>query len=140
MFTLNLVTPEKKLVTGVEIEEVIVPAYRGQLEILPGHAPLMTTLDVGLLKYRAKGSTTFETIVVSWGYCQVNGDGVIVLAEVADSLEELNRERSEADLKKAQAELLGPILEPDQIHELQGKVKQAQARLAALGVGDHTTH
>ena len=54
MFTLNLVTPEKKLVTDLEVEEVIVPGFKGQLDILPGHAPLMTTLGTGVLRYRAR--------------------------------------------------------------------------------------
>jgi F-type H+-transporting ATPase subunit epsilon len=140
MFTLNLVTPEKKLVTDLEVDEVIVPAFRGQLDILPGHAPLMTTLEVGLLMYKAKGASTHETVVVAWGYAQINKDGVIILAETAESVEEINKERAAAALKKAQAELLAPILEPDQIHELQSKVAKAQARLQAVGVHNDTTH
>src|SRR5687768_14388596 len=110
MFILNLVTPEKKLVTDLEIDEVIVPAFRGQLDILPGHAPLMTTLGTGLLKYRAKGATGFESVVVSWGYCEVHPQGVVVLAEIAESLEEIDRARAEEALKKAQAALVDPLL------------------------------
>jgi F-type H+-transporting ATPase subunit epsilon len=133
MFVLNLVTPEKKLLTDAEVEEVIVPAYKGQLDILPGHAPLMSTLGTGVLKYRLKGAADYEKVVVSWGYLQVNFQGVTVLAEIAESLEELDRARSEAALKKAQTQLMEPILEPDQIHKLQNKVARAQARLEALG-------
>lgn len=133
MFTLNLVTPEKKLVTDLEIAEVIVPGFKGQLDILPGHAPLMTTLGTGVLKYRAAGATTFETVVVSWGYCEVHPEGVIVLAEVAESLAEIDRARAEAALKKAQAALVDPLLEADQMEMLHRKVERNQARLAALG-------
>ena len=92
MFLLNLVTPEKRLVTELEVEEVRVPGYRGHLDILPGHSPLMTTLSTGVLKYRAKGSDKLETVVVSWGYCEVNPFGVTVLAETAESLAEIDRE------------------------------------------------
>lgn len=133
MFVLNLVTPEKKVLTDAEVEEVIVPAYKGQLDILPGHAPLMSTLGTGVLKYRLKGSADYEKVAVSWGYLEVNFKGVTVLAETAESLEEIDRARSEAALKKAQTQLMEPILEPDQIHELQVKVARAQARLEALG-------
>lgn len=139
MFVLNLVTPEKKVLTDTEIEEVIVPAYKGQLDILPGHAPLMSTLSTGVLKYRLKGSTTFEKVVVSWGYLEVNQHGVTVLAETAESLEEIDRARSEAALKKAQTQLMEPILEADQVQKLQNKIARAQARLEALG-GNDTTH
>ncbi len=133
MFVLNLVTPEKKVLTDTEIEEVIVPAHRGQLDILPGHAPLMSTLGIGVLKYRLKGSANFEKVVVSWGYLEVNQHGVTVLAETAESLDEIDRARSEAALRKAHKELLEPILEPNQIQNLQNKIARAQARLEAIG-------
>ena len=87
MFTLNLVTPEKRIVQDAEIDEVVVPAFRGQLDILPGHAPLMTTLGTGVLKYKLKGAANYETVVVGWGYAQVNPTGVVILAETAEMLE-----------------------------------------------------
>lgn len=128
------------MVTDLEIEEVIVPAYRGQLDILPGHAPLMTTLGTGLLKYRAKGSSQHETVVVSWGYCQVNPDGVVVLAETAESLEDIDRAAAEEAAKKAHTQLMEPILEPDQIEHLQRQLAEAQARLEAVGHSTTTAH
>lgn len=131
MFTLNLVTPDKRLVTDTEVDEVVVPGYKGQLDILPGHAPLMTTLGTGSLKYKLKGSATYETVVVSWGYAQVNPQGVVVLAETAEQLEEIDRARAEAAKKKAESELMEPILEPDQIAAVQHKLARAQARLDA---------
>jgi F-type H+-transporting ATPase subunit epsilon len=140
MFVLNLVTPEKKLVTDLEIDEVLVPAYRGQLDILPGHAPLMTTLSTGLLKYRPKGGGQQITVVVSWGYCEVHPDGVVVLAEVAESLEEIDRARAEEELKHAHKMLLDPLLEADQMQMFQIKLERAQARLEALGVHAGSVH
>jgi F-type H+-transporting ATPase subunit epsilon len=135
MFVLNLVTPEKKLVTNTEIEEVIVPAFKGQLDILPGHAPLMTTLGTGVLKYRVKGSSNFETVMVSWGYCQVNPEGVIILAETAELAVEIDRVRAETARKKAEAMLMDPILEADQVASFQHKLERANARLAATETG-----
>ena len=138
MFTLNVVTPDKKLVTDLEIDEVVVPGFKGELDILPGHAPLMTTLGTGVLRYRAKGTTTFETAVVSWGYCEVFPHGVIVLAEVAESLAEIDRARAEANLKKARSALLDPLLEADQMEMMHRKVDRNQARLNA--VSHHDSH
>lgn len=141
MFVLNLVTPEKKIVTDLEIEEVIVPAFRGQLDVLPGHAPLMTTLSTGILKYKSKGASKYETVVVHWGYCEVHPDGVIILAETAESLEELDKARAEQALQKAQQALVDPLLEADQIEMFQRKLARAQARLEALSGGDsHHSH
>lgn len=136
-FKLNLVTPEKRILTGAEIDEVVVPAYRGELDILPGHAPLITTLSTGLLRYKLKGTGKFETVVVSWGYCEIHPDGVTVLAETAESLQEIDRERAEEALKKAHAKLMEPILQPDQIEHTQRKLQRAQARLHALSQNHH---
>lgn len=139
MFNLNLVTPEKRLVTETEIEEVIVPGYKGQLDILPGHAPLITTLSVGVLKYRLKGSSNYESVVVSWGYCEVNKNGVTILAETAETPSEIDKARAEAALKVAQEKLANSVyIEPDQMVAFQRKLARAQARLHVLG--NETTH
>ena len=129
---LSLATPDKKIADGVEIDELIVPGYRGQLDILPGHAPLVTTLVAGTLKYRLKGTSTYETVVVSWGFCEVHPEGVIVLAETAEALEEINRERAIAALAKAKKMAVDPSLEPDQIVKYQRKMQKAEARIEAL--------
>lgn len=132
MFQLNLVTPEKVILTETEIEEVIVPGFMGELNILPGHAPLMTTLDIGVLRYRLKGQSDYGRVVISWGYCEVNPQGITVLAETAESIDEINRERAERALRKSKEQLFEPDLSPDQIKKFQRKVQRAEARLAAL--------
>lgn len=129
---LSLATPDKKIADGIEIDELIVPGYRGQLDILPGHAPLVTTLTAGTLKYRLKGSSTFESVVVSWGFCEVHPDGVIVLAETAETLEEINRERALASLAQAKKMIVDPSLDVDQIVHYQRMMKKAEARIEAL--------
>ncbi len=129
---LSLATPDKKIADGIEIDELIVPGYRGQLDILPGHAPLVTTLTAGTLKYRVKGSSTFESVVVSWGFCEVHPDGVIVLAETAETLEEINRERALAALANAKKMIVDPSLDVDQIVHYQRMMKKAEARIEAL--------
>ena len=80
MFKLDFVTPEQKIVFGQELEEITIPAFRGELNILPGHSPLMTTLLPGKLSYRLKSGEQ-KTIAISWGYAQVSPSGVHVLAE-----------------------------------------------------------
>ncbi len=140
MFTLNLVTPEKKLVTDAEVDEVIVPGHNGQLGVFPGHSPLVTTLSVGVLKYRLKGSSEFQSVVVSWGYCEINKDGVIVLAETAETPSEIDKARAEAALRNAQEKLVNAAsIEADQMVILQRKLERAQARLHLTG-GNETNH
>lgn len=131
MFKFSLVTPEKKVTSDLDVEEVVIPAFRGELNILPGHAPLVTTLNIGLLRYRPAKSNHFESAVVSWGYCEVTKDSVVVLAETAETLDEINLERAEEALKEAQKRLVDPSLESDQMKKFQRKLERAQARLDA---------
>ena len=105
MFKLTLVTPERRLVAGAEIEEVFVPGDRGELNILPGHAPLMTTLRPGIVRYRLKGESVVHRVAVSSGYAQVNGIGVNVLAETAETADSLNAAQIDAALAEAEARL-----------------------------------
>ncbi len=140
MFVLNLVTPEKRLVTDLEIEEILVPGFKGQLDILPGHAPMMSTLGTGLVKYRGKGESTFKSLVVSWGYIEVHPDGVMVLAEVAESIAEIDKARAEEAAKRAKEALMGPLLGADQIEMWHRKLERAQARLDALESHNSTKH
>jgi len=132
MFTLTLVTPQKKLFTDVEIDEVIVPAHRGQLDILPGHAPLMTTLTAGTLKVRLKGETSFKSAAISWGYCEVNPKGVSVLADTAEWPEEIDRKRVEEQLKIAETRLQDAGLSPADYVKTQMKVAKERARLETV--------
>lgn len=128
MFTLTLVTPEKKLVAGQEIEEVYVPAFRGELNILPGHAPLMTTLTTGVLRYRLKGENQKHPVAISWGYCQVSPTGVNVLAETAERPEEIDLPRAVDAKSRAEQALASAELTPDDLAKYQNKIARSLVR------------
>ena len=136
---LTLVTPEKKLLTDVEVEEVFVPGFRGELNILPGHAPLMTTLSTGVLRYRLKGQTELKSIVVSWGYCEVNPNGILVLAETAERVEDIDQERALAAWKLANERIDSGELDPANIEKYRRKLQRADVRRAAIK-GNQTSH
>lgn len=106
---LTVVTPEKKLVTDVEVDDLLVPGQRGELNILPGHSPLMTTLSIGVVQFKRKGSTTTERIAVSWGYCEVANDVVNILAETAETPTEIDLPRAEASFKNSEKALSGDV-------------------------------
>ena len=133
MFTLTLVTPEKKIVSGQEIEEVFVPGFRGELNILPGHSPLMTTLSTGVLKYRLKGHTDMHFVAVSWGYAQVGADGVNILAETAERPSEIDAARTDRALKDAEQHLAQTDLSVDDIKKYQNKLARARTRKDVAG-------
>ncbi|MHA6723341.1 ATP synthase F1 subunit epsilon [Sphingomonas sp. RS2018] len=80
MLHFELVTPEK-LVQSEDVYMVVVPGTEGDFGVLEGHAPLMSTVRDGELAiYRTQGSTP-ETIRIEGGFAEVNGVGLVVLAE-----------------------------------------------------------
>ena len=87
---LSIVTPQKKLIVDQEVEEVLVPGHKGELTILTGHAPLITTLGIGLLKFKSKSSSEYQKYTIGWGYCEIAGDKVKVLAETAEHSEAID--------------------------------------------------
>ena len=131
MFKLNLVTPEKKVLIDHDVEEVVVPGHLGQLDILPGHAPLLTTLNAGVLEYKEPGASERKSVVLSWGYCEVNPKGVHVLAETAETAEELDQDRAEEALKRSEAKLKEGLTVGETI-KYQRKLSRARARLEII--------
>ncbi len=127
---LSIVTPQKKLIVDKEIEEVIVPASKGELTILTGHAPLITTLGIGILQFKEKSDTSFQRYAISWGYCEIAGDVIKILAETAESAEMIDKERAKKTLDKSQNILINNTeLSAEDTNKHMNKVKKAQVRL-----------
>lgn len=110
MFKLNVLTPERKAVFDKEITEVTVPAHSGEITVLPGHSPLVTTLGTGVLKYKVKGQDKTYKAILSWGYCEVVPQGVNVLAEFMQLPEEVNVEIAKKELANAEKKLASEVL------------------------------
>jgi F-type H+-transporting ATPase subunit epsilon len=99
---LEIVTPDRFFFHG-EVESVTVPALTGYLGILPGHAPLISELRIGIISYRTIGKEEVR-LFCSWGFVEVLPDVVSVLAEIIEKPEEIDIER--ARLKKEESEKL----------------------------------
>lgn len=131
MFKLTLLTPDKKVFVDQEIEDVIIPAYRGELNILPGHAPLITTLSTGVMKWRLRGESEYRSIVVSWGYCEVHPQGVDILADIVDLPEEISPDAAKVTIEQSEKKLL-QSLEPAEWDETQRQIARARAHLEVV--------
>jgi len=87
-FKFELVSPERLLVSG-EVEQVVVPGAEGEMTVLAHHAPLLTTLRPGLLDIGYPGGE-HKRYFVRGGFAEVSPAGLIVLAETAIDLVELD--------------------------------------------------
>lgn len=129
MFKLTIVTPERRLLVNQEVEEVTVPGFKGELNILPGHAPLITTLETGVMKWKLKGKEKQDTAVISWGYCQVNPEGVNVLANIADLPEEIDIQATKEFLAQSEKRIMNELITDEDWTEFQREWARARAKL-----------
>jgi F-type H+-transporting ATPase subunit epsilon len=125
---LQIVTPERHVLQET-VQSVEIPGKEGYLGILPGHAPLITELGVGILGYRKGSETKFVTVIQ--GYAEVLPDRVIVLAEISERAEEIDVARSKAAHDRAQAELAKHGVSGDEYDREKLALERALVRMQA---------
>jgi len=108
--TIELVTPDRSVVHE-EVDEVQIPGAQGYLGVLPGHTPLLTTLQVGELWFRQGEEKVF--VSVAFGFAEILPDRVIVLAQLAERAEEIDIARAEAAQARARERLNTPTAQVD---------------------------
>lgn len=99
---LEIVTPDRQVVHD-SVTSVTVPGKNGYLGILPGHAPLLSELKVGEVVYTR--DDTKHYLAVSWGFAEVLPNRVIILVQTAERAEEIDLERAERALERAEERL-----------------------------------
>jgi F-type H+-transporting ATPase subunit epsilon len=99
---LEIVTPDRAIVHD-HVDEVQIPGTEGYLGILPGHTPLLSSLQVGQLWYRKGVEKTYLSI--AFGLVEVMPDRVIVLAQIAERAEEIDVDRASAAKQRAEQRL-----------------------------------
>ena len=115
--TLEIVTPDRAVVSK-RVDEVQVPGGEGSFGVLPGHTPLLATLQVGELWYRTGEHTAY--VAVSFGFAEVQPDRLTILAQIAESAEDIDTTRAEAARKRA----------ADRLERLGADIDVERARMA----------
>src|SRR5215208_8038102 len=108
--TLEIVTPERSLARE-QVDEVQLPGSEGYFGVLPGHAPLLATLQVGELWYRIGQEKHY--LAVAFGFAEVLPERVTVLAQIAERPEDIDVPRAEAAKKRAEERISTPQVEMD---------------------------
>jgi F-type H+-transporting ATPase subunit epsilon len=121
---LTVVTRERKIV-DVDVDEVLLPAFDGEIGVLPGHTPLLTTLRIGVMKYRA--GSAVERIVLSWGFAEVLPDRVIVLAERGVLPAEIDPAAVETERATAEKELAYLSSQDPEFAIVEGRLEESVA-------------
>ena len=96
---LEIVTPERKVFSG-EVENVYLPGTEGELGALPGHAPLVTGVSPGELRYTVDGK--IEELAIGSGFAEVTQEKITILADLAVTDSEIDEKKVEEAMKRAE--------------------------------------
>ncbi len=125
------IASQDRLVYEGDADIVILPGTSGEMGILPNHAPLLTTLNLGVVKVR-KGDQE-EIFTVTGGLAEVQPDIVTILADAAEHIDEIDIARAEAARERAR-ELLEetpPTEDIDRYLAIEAALRRSNLRLEA---------
>ncbi|MDE2787487.1 MAG: F0F1 ATP synthase subunit epsilon [Chloroflexota bacterium] len=133
---LQIITAEREVFSG-EVDALVAPGVAGQLGILPNHAPLMTVLQPGEMLVRAGGDESY--LALSGGYLEVLGNQVIVLADAAEDVDEIDEARAQEALARAQERIASR--ESDiELEQAVASLRRAQVRVTVARRRRSTPH
>lgn len=126
------IASQDRLVYEGDADIVVLPGIEGEMGILPNHAPLLTTLGMGVIKVRLGDAE--EVFTVTGGLAEIQPEIITILATAAENIEEIDISRAEAARERAQ-ELLaeGPsALEIDRYKAIEAALRRSDLRLNAV--------
>ena len=124
------IVSQDRMVYEGDVDIVIVPGVEVEMGILPKHAPLLSTLKLGILRVRSQGQE--EIFTVAGGVVEVQPDLVTVLADAAENVEEIDIARAEAAKARAEELLqMGPPPDTDQYLAIEAALRRSHLRLEA---------
>ena len=126
----EIVSQDRMIFEG-NVDTVVLPGTEGEMGILPHHAPLLSTLDLGIIRVRYQG--TEEAFTVAGGVVEVQPDLVTVLADRAENVREIDIARAEAARERAEKYLTeGPPLDSDAYLRMDAALRRSKLRLDAV--------
>lgn len=131
--TVRVIAPDRT-VWNTEAKEVILPSSTGQLGILTGHIPLLTALDIGVMRVRIEKD--WLPIVLLGGFAEVDNNVITILVNGAEEASEIDAEKAKLNLEQAVSLLTEARTVKDKIEATQ-KIQKARARMQAVIASDN---
>jgi F-type H+-transporting ATPase subunit epsilon len=126
---LTILTSHKKLVESETIDELFVPGYLGELNILPMHANFVTKIGTGVVRWRQ--GTNWKKATVSYGLLEIFDGHVSLLADVSELGSDVDVSRAKKAEEKAKQKLEDGGLDDANFRKYQLKLERAVARVSA---------
>ncbi len=124
---LKIVTPERILFAD-KVSQVSVSTITGQITILPNHIPLVSSLKAGEIIVRQEGKEE-DLMSVSGGFIEVLADQVVILADTAERAHEIDEQRAEEAMKRAQELMAAQVVDAEQFAYFSAQLEKELARL-----------
>jgi len=125
----DIVTAERVVFSEEDVDLLVVPGIEGELGVLPLHAPLLTTIQPGVLRVVKGGEET--TMAITGGFIEVRENRVTILADAAERGEEIDVAQAEAARRRAEERLASREATVDMV-QAEMALKQALVRLKAV--------
>ena len=126
-FSLEVVTPERVAYSG-QVASLQAPGSEGSFGVLAGHIPLLTSLQIGRLRFVEEDGNEVQ-MAISGGFVEVGREQVAVLAETAERIEEIDVARAEAARQRAEERLAKARTEEIDVARAQAALARALNRL-----------
>lgn len=129
----EIVTAEKVVRSEAGVDMIVVPGTDGQLAILPQHAALMTTLTYGEILLR-RGQQE-EVFAVTGGFLEVSSDQVTILADQAETADDIDESRAEEARRRAEERIqraASQTVADSDLARAQASLQRALVRLRAV--------
>jgi len=130
MITLDIVTPYRTVLTGMRVPSVKIPAGKGEIEVLPGHRELLSTLDIGPLAFHDEGRD--RKFAISYGFVEIRNDRVLVLSETCEESHEIDTARAKTAQTKSE-EMLTSTLTDKEFRKYHLKLRRSISRQGVSG-------
>ena len=125
--SLTIVTPQSKVIKDLKVDNIVMPAGKGEVTILPGHTPLLTTLKPGLIRtYSVQEEINF---LISRGFAEVRNDKISIFAETLEPATKIDLEKAEKAKAKVEETVMHKILGDLEYAKYMRKLEVAHKRV-----------
>ena len=125
---IRVIAPDR-IVLNETAEEIILPSSTGQLGILENHAPLLTALDIGVMRFRVVDK--WVPVVIVGGFAEIELNRVTILANSVEELESIDAKTAETDLTACLDTFNAAVTAKEKIDATQ-ELRKARARFQAV--------
>ena len=127
---IRVIAPDQ-IVWDATAEEIILPSSTGQLGILTNHIPLLTALDIGVMRVRI--DKEWQPIILLGGFAEIENNNITILVNGAETVSKINMNEAQENLEQATQKLTEAKSSKDKIEATQN-LRKARARIQAANV------